>query len=106
MKRTVKCKSCGKLFNQLGTLRRHMSYFHNDDGQKEDPTCYYCGKSFTRFENMEKHVNITHFNQRDYKCNRCNKLFTSFRTLKNHIHTVIKTIIVTGATKNLHSHGH
>ena len=58
-----KCISCGKLFSQAGSLKKHINSVHN--GQK-DHKCDSCEKAFSTAQTLTKHIESVHNDQKDH----------------------------------------
>jgi len=69
------CEYCGRLFSEMGNMKKHVEKFHNkmnpsetDDTAMEDQSidnykqfpCGYCGALFFEKENMKKHLENVH----------------------------------------------
>ena len=76
--KTHQCKSCGKLFVNLGCLKNHIHIVH--EGRKNHK-CDFCGKSFTQAIHLQNHIHHFHGGCwkeaccKDHKCDTCGKSF-------------------------------
>ena len=65
-RRDFKCDSCGKLFTESGSLKRHIQAIHED---KKDYKCDYCGNLYSVVASFNRHVRKNHSNKYDYFSN-------------------------------------
>ncbi|XP_037633148.1 zinc finger and SCAN domain-containing protein 2-like isoform X1 [Sebastes umbrosus] len=81
-KKSFKCHTCEKVFNNNSNWRRHLR-IHTD----EKPfTCKTCEKSFKCSGNLIKHMRI-HTGEKSYPCKTCEKYFRSSSNLMDHMRT-------------------
>ena len=78
----LKCKTCGKIFTTVPSLKTHIFEIHEDD---QDYNCKFCGKSFTTRRSLKRHVYLVHEDHKNYKCDTCGKSFPKAQDLKSHI---------------------
>ena len=72
-KRNHKCKLCEKSYHQSGSLKRHVSSFHE---KRKDHNCNSCGKSFNQSSDLKTHFKFVHETvTKNNKCESCEKLF-------------------------------
>ncbi|XP_028813216.1 myoneurin isoform X2 [Denticeps clupeoides] len=64
------CSTCGKIFSELSSLRRHMR-IHN--GLKPYK-CQLCGRTFRQGNQLKTHIRI-HTGEKPFKCDRCDKSY-------------------------------
>lgn len=79
-KRSFKCKTCGKVFGRLTSLRQHM-IFHT--GIKPH-ICTQCNKSFFMAGDLKVHLK-RHAGILDFKCTHCSKSFLTSASRKKHL---------------------
>ena len=84
-----KCETCGKLFPDIGGLKKHINNVHE---KKRQVTCEKCGKDFTQPYSLKVHMKAVHEGQKEHKCEQCGKVFGYKLTLKDHIRTVHEKI--------------
>ena len=81
-----KCESCGKIFSQAEDLKTHVHTIHEKQ-KDQNYECESCGKSFSQVGDLNRHIHRTHQGNKDYKCESCSKSFSYAHSLKKHIHT-------------------
>ncbi|KAG8438273.1 hypothetical protein GDO86_008820 [Hymenochirus boettgeri] len=81
------CTDCGKIFSQLGHLRKH-SFTHS--GLKPF-MCPECGKTYSSEESFKGHL-LSHKGLRPFQCTHCDKAYGTQRDLREHaiLHTGLK----------------
>ncbi|XP_041924851.1 myoneurin isoform X2 [Alosa sapidissima] len=64
------CSSCGKVFSELSSLRRHMR-IHKGLKPYE---CQLCNRTFRQGNQLKTHLRI-HTGEKPFKCDKCDKSF-------------------------------
>ncbi|XP_061886446.1 zinc finger and SCAN domain-containing protein 2-like isoform X1 [Entelurus aequoreus] len=78
--RRYRCSNCGKMFYQIGHLKKHQ-FSHTE----EKPfTCQECGKNYTSAESFKAHQ-LSHRGERPFSCPHCDKTYGLKRDLKEHL---------------------
>ncbi|KAJ8270375.1 hypothetical protein GJAV_G00113710 [Gymnothorax javanicus] len=64
------CRTCGKVFSEASSLRRHMRIHRG----VKPYVCQLCNKAFTQCNQLKTHVR-THTGEKPYQCDQCQKCF-------------------------------
>ncbi|KRF84444.1 oocyte zinc finger protein XlCOF19 [Drosophila virilis] len=75
-KSTYECTQCWKIFDEKGSLNRHMRTHRNE--------CPHCLQVFSTRSNLRRHIRI-HTGERPYKCSYCPMAFTDHSDAQKHI---------------------
>lgn len=81
---SLSCPSCGKDFQCIKKLRKHMSNAHLDVG------CKICGKTFKSRASLKNHQEIHAELSSKLKCDICGKVINQFRNFSQHRMTHFK----------------
>ena len=79
------CKFCGKRFGNIGRLKGHITYYHEEPKFK----CQFCGKMFKVQESLEGHERM-HKGEKPFPCTHCVESFTCKKGLAQHMRGVHK----------------
>ncbi|KAL6084144.1 hypothetical protein STEG23_006955 [Scotinomys teguina] len=77
--RRYPCGECGKVFQQLGHLKKH-AFVHTDH---KPFLCTECGKSYSSQESFKAHI-LGHRGVRPFPCLQCDKAYGTHRDLRDH----------------------
>ena len=80
-----KCNFCGRLFTEIGNLKKHVNAVHKEI---KDHKCENCGKSFANSGHLKRHIKAVHEGIKDHKCGHCEKSFSRGDYLKEHIKAI------------------
>ena len=85
--RKFQCKFCGRAFNTLSYMDRHIKCVHENIKRFE---CNICGKTFSYKHNQQDHMTI-HTGERNIECPKCDMKFSTKRSLASHMVNHIET---------------
>ena len=77
---TYTCSYCGKVFNQMQSLKNHENSKHSN-------IQYICDKCPYKGHNISDHIRRTH-GEKMYRCNSCD--YKSYRSRELHCHMISK----------------
>ncbi|GAB0086697.1 fez family zinc finger protein erm [Sergentomyia squamirostris] len=100
--KTFSCQECGKVFNAMYNLTRHMPVHTG----ARPFVCKICGKGFRQASTLCRHK-IIHTSEKPHKCHTCGKAFNRSSTLNTHtrIHAGYKPFICEFCGKGFHQKG-
>ncbi|XP_059617260.1 fez family zinc finger protein erm [Phlebotomus argentipes] len=100
--KTFSCQECGKVFNAMYNLTRHMPVHTG----ARPFVCKICGKGFRQASTLCRHK-IIHTSEKPHKCHTCGKAFNRSSTLNTHtrIHAGYKPFVCEYCGKGFHQKG-
>uniref|UniRef100_A0A1B0GQT9 C2H2-type domain-containing protein n=1 Tax=Phlebotomus papatasi TaxID=29031 RepID=A0A1B0GQT9_PHLPP len=100
--KTFSCQECGKVFNAMYNLTRHMPVHTG----ARPFVCKICGKGFRQASTLCRHK-IIHTSEKPHKCHTCGKAFNRSSTLNTHtrIHAGYKPFVCEFCGKGFHQKG-
>ena len=76
-----KCKICGRPFEELNVLQRHVKTAHLGENPFQ---CDKCEKTFKTRAGLKDHSVVNHQDQKNLKCDSCDKTFSNEVHLRKH----------------------
>lgn len=84
VEKRVACESCGLLFGDLGSLKRHAARAHRAATGKGPVSCSQCNASLKNDQNLRRHVAVCHSGEQENRCDMCSASFSSRGSLRIH----------------------
>lgn len=79
------CRSCGKEFDVLHKLTKHITAIHSAPKKFQ---CEICSKFYKENKHLKEHM-LVHTGIKKFKCSHCAKTFARKQELKVILHTII-----------------
>ena len=83
-----KCESCGKIFSDPRSMKRHVSVVHN----KSRLQCSLCDDEFRYTFQLNEHFALIHEKSKSSACKDCGKVYKDIAYLRRHIKTMLQKI--------------
>ena len=84
IEKRVACESCGLLFGDVGSLKRHAARSHRNANGKGPVYCPQCNASLKNEQNLRRHIAVCHSGDQENQCDKCNASFSSRGSLRIH----------------------
>lgn len=84
VEKRVACESCGLLFGDVGSLKRHAARAHRAATGKGPVYCSQCNASLKNEQNLRRHIAVCHSGEQEHRCEMCTASFSSRGSLRIH----------------------
>lgn len=84
VEKRIACESCGQLFGDMGSLKRHAARAHRAATGKGPVFCSQCNASLKNDQNLRRHIAVCHSGEQENRCDMCSASFSSRGSLRIH----------------------